>query len=176
LIPRILDDLQVVLQLLCSVVCIITYQRGPVLVTQVQISFNIAAGLNMAHRTALCMKQEEGAMAKHRICVTRTALLFSCSFLAPSLSAAHEVRNCPSNAAVPELGSCGVCRSQAHTDRSTQNYRSQFVADANLLLTERVVGTVAMRDGKVFTAVETCILVFRVKRHGVVWKAVRIVR
>jgi hypothetical protein len=106
-------------------------------------------------------------MAKHGICVTRTALLFSRNFLAPSLSAAHESRNRPSNAAVPKLG-CGAYGSQAHTDRSTQNYQSHFVADANLLLTEQIIGTVAMRGTEVFTAVKTRIFVFRVIRHGAV--------
>jgi hypothetical protein len=100
-------------------------------------------------------------MAKHGICVTRTAVLFSLSFLALSLSAAHEARSRPSNAAVPKLGSCRACRSEAHTDR-------QFVAYANLLLTEQIIGTVAMRDTEVFTAVKTRIFVFRVIRHGAV--------
>jgi hypothetical protein len=97
-------------------------------------------------------------MAKYGICVTRTALLFCHSFLAPSLSAAHEARNCPSQ----------TCGSQAHTDRSTQNYQSQFVEDANLLLTEQIIGTVPMRDTELFTAVKTSIFVFRVIPHGAV--------
>jgi hypothetical protein len=151
-------------EILCSVICIIMCQLGPVLVTEIQISI-IAGGLNMVHRTAA--RGGGNGQARDLRDPYRFAILpplpRSVSFCRPRSSES------PVYAAVSN-------GSQAQHRRSTQNYQSQFAADANLLLTEQIIGTVAMRDTEVFTAANTRIFVFRVIRHvTVVQKVVRII-